>query len=132
MKRKFFSLQEATGLLPWLESKFQEMDPIRESLAKTEERVAGMVRKSRSNGGTSLDTKMAEARREEEELRAQGGKIIEKINNRGIIVRDINMGLVDFPSVRGQEEVFLCWVRGEKSIDWWHGTNEGYGSRKPL
>ena len=42
------------------------------------------------------------------------------------------MGLVDFPAVRQDQEVFLCWVRGEDVIQYWHGTNEGYASRKAL
>ncbi|MBM3924722.1 MAG: DUF2203 family protein [SAR202 cluster bacterium] len=132
MRRRLFSLEEARQTLPWLETKFHEMDPIIEKLSKTEEHSELLKRKTRGNGHHNIDTEMAEIRREEEELRSQAAKVVEEINDRGIIVRDIRMGLVDFPSMSGQREIFLCWVRGEKSIDWWHGTNEGYSSRKPL
>ena len=57
---------------------------------------------------------------------------VEEINQKGIIVRDVTSGLVDFPSLRDGQEVFLCWFKGEARIEYWHGTNEGIGSRKPL
>ena len=50
----------------------------------------------------------------------------------GIIVRDMATGLVDFPSQREGLEVFLCWIRGEKRIDFWHETNRGFAHRQPL
>ena len=56
----------------------------------------------------------------------------QEITDRGIIVRDVGRGLVDFPAYRDDREVYLCWLRGEKQIDFWHGTNEGIGSRKPI
>jgi hypothetical protein len=50
----------------------------------------------------------------------------------GIIVRDVATGLVDFPSQREGREVFLCWIRGEERIDFWHETNRGFAHRQPL
>ncbi len=50
----------------------------------------------------------------------------------GIIVRDMATGLVDFPSQREGREVFLCWIRGEERIDFWHETNRGFAHRQPL
>jgi len=50
----------------------------------------------------------------------------------GIIVRDVATGLVDFPSQREGREVFLCWIRGEEPIDFWHETNRGFAHRQPL
>ena len=51
----------------------------------------------------------------------------------GVIVRDIQMGLIDFPAVRDGQLIFLCWRRGEAlRIDWWHPTNTGIAGRRPL
>jgi hypothetical protein len=50
----------------------------------------------------------------------------------GIIVRDVATGLVDFPSQREGREVFLCWIRSEERIDFWHETNRGFAHRQPL
>jgi hypothetical protein len=50
----------------------------------------------------------------------------------GIVVRDIDRGLIDFPTIRDGEEVYLCWELGEDSIDWWHDLEDGYRGRQPL
>ena len=53
-------------------------------------------------------------------------------SSEGIIVRDVATGLVDFPSQREGREVYLCWIRGEERIDFWHETNRGFAHRQPL
>ena len=50
----------------------------------------------------------------------------------GTVVKDLETGLVDFPSLRGGEEVYLCWKLGEARIGYWHGIEEGFAGRKPL
>ena len=57
---------------------------------------------------------------------------VQEITEKGIIVRDLERGLVDFPSRREGRDIFLCWVQGEENIGFWHGTVEGFGSRKRL
>ena len=57
---------------------------------------------------------------------------VSEITGRGILVRDIGRGLVDFPSHRGGNIVYLCWQRGEPSIDWWHPTDTGFSGRRRL
>ena len=47
-------------------------------------------------------------------------------------MKDLEMGLVDFPSLRGGQEIYLCWKLGEERIQYWHGLTEGYAGRKPL
>ena len=50
----------------------------------------------------------------------------------GCHVKDLDMGLVDFPTVFRGVEVYLCWKLGEPHIAFWHGTDEGFGGRKPI
>jgi hypothetical protein len=50
----------------------------------------------------------------------------------GIVVRDIQQGLADFPAEREGQEIYLCWRLGEKSVDFWHGTDTGFANRQPL
>lgn len=132
MKRRIFTLEEAIALLPWLESKLQELDPIRGGLDRLQEQLSDLFRQSRSNGKTRIEAEIHQAQKEMDEARSKVAEIVQEINDNGIIVRDANIGLVDFPALRDQTEVFLCWVRGEGSIGYWHGANEGYMSRKPL
>lgn len=54
------------------------------------------------------------------------------LSDAGILLRDIEQGLIDFPSMREGREVFLCWRLGEDSIAWWHDTESGFSSRQPL
>lgn len=59
-------------------------------------------------------------------------KQIEEIEELGILIKSLDEGLIDFPSLRFNEEVWLCWNIGEEKIKFWHGKNEGFIGRKPL
>ncbi len=59
-------------------------------------------------------------------------KEIEEIEDFGILIKSLDEGLLDFPSKRFNEEVWLCWKMGEEKIKFWHGKNEGFLGRKPL
>jgi len=59
-------------------------------------------------------------------------KAIEDLENMGVMIKSIEEGLLDFPSIRFNEEVFLCWKEGETEIKFWHGKDEGFMGRKPL
>jgi hypothetical protein len=57
---------------------------------------------------------------------------IETIHEVGCVVKDLDIGLVDFPTLFRGEEVYLCWKMGESSIQFWHGVDEGFAGRKPI
>ena len=59
-------------------------------------------------------------------------KAIEDLESTGVMVKSIEEGLLDFPSIRFNEEVWLCWKEGETEIKFWHGKDEGFTGRKPL
>ena len=54
------------------------------------------------------------------------------LDDRGIVLRDIATGLLDFPALAGGRQVWLCWRLGEDRVEFWHGTEEGFAGRKPL
>ena len=58
--------------------------------------------------------------------------VIGQIEASGCVVKDLDIGLVDFPALLGDEEVYLCWKLGEDSIDYWHRVEEGFAGRKPV
>ena len=59
--------------------------------------------------------------------------IAKKISKKGIIIKSIDEGLIDFPHIRSnEEEVYLCWRLGEKDIDYWHSIPDGFAGRKPV
>jgi hypothetical protein len=57
---------------------------------------------------------------------------LEEIQSLGGVIKDLGLGLVDFPHVRAGRTVNLCWRYGEQRITHWHGLDEGYAARKPL
>jgi hypothetical protein len=59
-------------------------------------------------------------------------KSIEDLENMGVVIKSIDEGLLDFPSLRFNEEIWLCWKEGETEIKFWHGKEEGFNGRKPV
>ncbi len=59
-------------------------------------------------------------------------EIVNRIQETGVLVKDLDIGLVDFPSLMEGEEIYLCWKLGEDQITFWHGIDEGFTGRKPL
>lgn len=84
-------------------------------------------------GGVVVDRARAAAARERRDRAGNELKdAIESIHETGCIVKDLDMGLVDFPTTYQGREVYLCWKLGEPSIAWWHGVDEGFAGRKPI
>ena len=59
-------------------------------------------------------------------------KSIEDLEATGVSVKSIDQGLMDFPSLMFNEEIWLCWKQGETEIKFWHGKDEGFNGRKPI
>jgi hypothetical protein len=66
------------------------------------------------------------------ELKHEIGRLIYRIESLGCVVKDIDLGLVDFPSMLDDEPVYLCWKLGEPTVAYWHGLDEGFTSRRAL
>ena len=132
MTRRQFTIDEALNYLAWLEERFLIIDRTTNSLENVLLTMEGLKTKSRSNGYSTIDAKMKKAEEDEKRLRSEFEETIKVINDEQIIIRDIKLGLVDFLSIWDQREVFLCWKRGEHSIQFWHNTDEGFASRKRI
>lgn len=66
------------------------------------------------------------------EQKAEIVRIINRIESMGCIVKDLDLGLLDFPSMRDGRPIYLCWKAGEAHVTHWHGVDEGFSQRKPL
>ena len=132
MTDRYFTLEEANAQLLWLEATFAQLDPLREELAATDKHLLELFRQRSGNGAASKDQEVRDQQETIDALTRQLRQNVQEITERGIILRDLERGLVDFPAHREGREVYLCWIRGEPQIEFWHGTNEGFGSRKPL
>lgn len=57
---------------------------------------------------------------------------VERLEDLGVVVKDLDLGLLDFPARRGSSEVLLCWHVGEDAVEYWHSLEDGYAGRKPI
>ncbi len=128
-----FSLDEAQSLLPVLETLLRraiaEKQQI-EAIAQEFQQVAGHVF---ATGGCELDVVALSRRKAKRDKSVQHLKdTVEEIGAMGVQVKDLDMGLLDFPCVVEGQVILLCWKLGEKAITFWHGLEEGYAGRKPI
>ena len=130
MPERYFTLEEANAQLLWLEATFARLEPLQEELATRHKHLLELLRQRSSNGVASKGRDIRDQQGTIEELTRQIGREAQEITERGIIVRDLERALVDFPSQREGREIYLCWIQGESQIEFWHGTDEGFGSRK--
>jgi hypothetical protein len=121
---RHFSLEEAEELLPVVEPLLLELREARDSLTDSEAHQA-LAGASGGNGGGVQGRQVGEAF-----LRVRG--LLAELHGRGLVVRDIDRGLVDFPAIREGREVYLCWRLGEGRIGFWHDLDAGFSGRRPL
>lgn len=92
-----------------------------------------LVQRIMMMGGLVVDAGAAAGYRARRDRNAESLKnAIENIQQAGCIIKDLDIGLVDFPTLFRGEEVYLCWKLGESGIHFWHGTQEGFAGRKPI
>jgi hypothetical protein len=114
-------VDEANALLPSLTEALQEIQEARETILAGAEHI----RRSASMDGGAISQQYWDA------LTAMR-KRLEGLAEQGIILRDAESGLVDFPSRRDGREVFLCWRLGEVRVGFWHPAETGFSGRRPL
>jgi hypothetical protein len=129
---RYFTPTEANDALKTVRPLVEEMVARRRALSEAATRRAELARLVAGNGGGvdpgDFATLDEEATREAAEI----ARLVSRIQELGVLVKDLDRGLVDFPALRGDEEVLLCWELGEDEIAFWHGLEEGFAGRKPL
>jgi hypothetical protein len=126
---KIFKLEEAAALLPVIRPALEKLVRRRRDLAIAL-LEADVARGFGAESGGGRDPLLL--RRDARELQEELVTLVEAIHRHGCVVKDIDLGLVDFPALRGGQLVNLCWKLGEPDIRFWHGVDEGFASRKPL
>lgn len=133
MSERIFTLTEAQTLLPVLESLLRVAMDGKKLIEQVEAEQQLLTNRIFLNGGTRVDIVKAARRKAEAEKAAQRAKdAVAEIHATGVQVKDLDMGLLDFPCRLGDGIVLLCWKMGERAITHYHGTDEGYAGRKPL
>jgi hypothetical protein len=130
---RFFTVEEANALVSSLEIEFgriararSALGPLIEALGGAEAAVAILHEDGEPPPGREADA---------ERLRRTAAEItesVERVNELGCLVKDLERGLVDFYALEDDEPVFLCWQYGEPAVAHWHGVDEGFAARKPI
>ena len=132
MSEKQFTLDEARGLVPWLQETFDGLVPLRDRVKRLQSEIDEMVEHGRSNGGSHAEGRLELTRRALSELAEALTEELRRVLELGILVRSVDRPLVDFPSMREGREGYLCWLDGETDITFWHETDTGFAGRQPL
>ena len=121
---RHFTVEEANAELRLIAPMLEELRAAKNELLDDEAREA-LSEASPTNGGGDPGRQVGEAFLEVR-------RILVELTGAGIVVRDVDRGLIDFPSLRDGREVYLCWQLGEDAVGWWHDLESGFGGREPL
>jgi hypothetical protein len=130
---KTFTLNEAQTLLPVVEALLRKAQAAGTRVEEVENEMQQLSQRIFLSGGMHVDVAVAARRRAERDKAVQeANDTLKEIDSIGVQVKDLEQGLLDFPSVVDGKTVLLCWKLGEPAITHWHTEEEGYASRKPL
>ena len=133
MAQRYFTAEEANELLPEVRLVAEELVEHRLAARAVAAKRAQLVTRIAGNGGDFDPQEPRELEEDFERETAAMVEALERLERLGVIVKDADRGLVDFPALRESgEEVLLCWQVGDDEIAYWHGLEEGFAGRKPL
>ena len=122
---RHFTLAEARAMLPQLRRVFKELHVRQDRAHATEAKLKDTLNRSGGDlGGKLVATLMTDLVALDAEVR--------QLQERGVVIKDFERGLVDFPSLRDDREVFLCWELEEDDIEFFHDIESGYAGRERL
>jgi hypothetical protein len=130
---KRFTLAEAERLLPEIETIIREAVSLKALYQETEQELQSFAQRVAMAGGMSVDRDAVLQQRADRDSHGQRLKAaVDRIQDYGCVIKDLDIGLIDFPTLFRGQEVYLCWRMGESGIQHWHGVNEGFAGRKPI
>lgn len=133
MANRTFTLKEAQNLLPILESLLRKATDSKQRAEEIDAEFQQVNARIMMHGGLSLDiVPFARLRAERDKLTQTITDTLAEIAAMGVQIKDLDIGLLDFPCLVEGKVVLLCWKLGEETITHWHGTDEGFAGRKPI
>lgn len=130
---RYFTLQQATDLLPHIDAALRQAIAARAEYREAETALRAFTQRVNMLGGVQLDQGAFAAQRSR--MEASGSRLkelIEQIHEHGCLIKDLDAGLVDFPTFFRGEEVYLCWKLDEPAIEFWHKVEDGFRGRQPI
>lgn len=121
---KHYTREQARALLPQLRQWLDQLGQLRLEIDSNDRRLAGLMAAGQDLGGDLVNNSV--------KLLGTVKDLLQKFQDREIIIKDLQRGLVDFPALIGGKEVFLCWEKDENDVEFWHDIDSGYAGREPL
>lgn len=122
---RYFTLEQANETLELIRPWMDEVQAIRRKIMSSQPEAWTAIEKSVGNGGNRALSDMIQ---DFEKLDA----LVHRMLETDVLIKDINIGLLDFPALRNGQEVYLCWQYGEGEIAFWHEVDAGYAGRQPI
>ena len=122
---RYFTLEQANEVLTIIRPLMDEVQSIRQKIMSSQPEAWTAIEKSIGNGGNRALSDMIQ---DFERL----DLLVHRILETEVLIKDVNIGLLDFPALRNGREVYLCWQYGEGEIAFWHEVDAGYAGRQPI
>ncbi len=119
-----YTLAEARAMMPQVREWLKQISLLRHEYTEVSRCIDKMMKERSDIGGISINQSI--------KLLSKIQTVFSEFKNHQIQIKDLERGLVNFPSKRGNREVFLCWEKDEEDIDHWHELDASYDSREPL
>lgn len=129
---RIFTPDEANALLSTVRPLVERMVAAKRALDEAQERADTVAGRISGNGGGIPPAELGSLHDDVAGRAAELAEALEAIQELGVLVKDLDTGLVDFPSIREGEEVLLCWRLGEDEVAFYHGYDDGFAGRRPL
>src|SRR5581483_1742750 len=127
---RFFTLPEAEKLLPQVREAIRAAISFKAECERVEVEWQTFTRRIAMLGGMQVDLARFEEQKKRREAAAHDlEQAVERVHQIGCLVKDLDIGLIDFPTLYQGQEVYLCWKLGEAGIQFWHGVDEGFRGR---
>ncbi len=131
MRPRHFTLNEANALLPRLSDLLLQTQESKAKHDRLREKATEYAHRMSSNGHI-IEKELNETRQELAKTTAELNSLMERVQELGCEVKDLDQGLVDFRAERHGREIYLCWKLGEPDVRWWHELETGFAERRPL
>ena len=122
---RYFTLQEASETLEMIRPWMEEIRAISQKIIASQPEIWPAIERSAGNGGNLALSRLAQDFDHLDEL-------LHQVQATGALVKDIATGLLDFPALREEREVYLCWRVGEERVEFWHEVDAGFAGRQSI
>ena len=132
-EEKLFNLEQAERLLPTLEFLLNQTIEAKKKIEELDLIFEQVRNRVLLYGGIELPYgELARKKAERDKAATSFKDTVTRIESQGCVIKDLDVGLIDFPAVIEEHQVYLCWKLGEEHIRYWHHMDEGFAGRKPL